>query len=83
MKYSFNDLSAQEADLIGQGLGELPLRVALPLLEKLKAQIAEQQKDEAGKNEGLAAKLVKSVSKSEIKRRRIQDSDERSSSESN
>lgn len=41
--YNFN-VTAQEANIILQALGELPGRICIPVINKLQQQVMEQQK---------------------------------------
>lgn len=40
-------LTEHQIQIIGAGLGELPLKIALPLVNAINAQVAQQQKEAA------------------------------------
>jgi hypothetical protein len=53
MKYEIKDLTLQELQIIYQGLGELPLKVALNVFSKLQMQMGEQDDKNAVPLESL------------------------------
>lgn len=48
MTYTF-ELTGEEANIVAAGLGELQLKVGLPVLSKLKAQCTEQNRADKAK----------------------------------